>query len=98
MVTLQIEHAITDIDTWRSAFDRFAQARRQAGVLAHRVSLPIDDPRHVCVELDFAEAPQAARFAAFLRENVWASPENAPALAGAPQVRILAVVLNSAAS
>ena len=92
MVTLHIEHSITDIGTWQAAFDRFADVRRQAGVLAHRVSQPSDDPRYVLVDLDFADEQQAWRFAEFLREKVWSSPQNAPALAGAPQVRVLFVV------
>ncbi len=31
MATLHIEHPITDFDTWRSAFDRFAEARDERG-------------------------------------------------------------------
>jgi hypothetical protein len=34
MFTLSIEHRITDFPTWKTAFDRFAEARDQAGVLA----------------------------------------------------------------
>ncbi len=30
MATLHIEHPITDFETWNEAFDRFAEARRQA--------------------------------------------------------------------
>jgi hypothetical protein len=37
MPTLHIEHAITDVETWLSAFDGFAEARRRAGVRASRV-------------------------------------------------------------
>jgi hypothetical protein len=95
MVTLHIEHGITDIGTWRAAFDRFADTRREAGVLAHRVSQPSDDPHYVLVDLDFAEEQQARRFAEFLRDKVWSSSRNAPALAGAPQVRVLTVVDSS---
>jgi hypothetical protein len=31
MATLHIEHAITDFAVWRTAFDRFADARDRAG-------------------------------------------------------------------
>jgi hypothetical protein len=95
MVTLHIEHGITDIDTWRAAFARFAEARRQAGVLAHRVSQPTDDSHYVLVDLDFADEQQAWRFAEFLREKVWPSSQNAPALASDPLVRVLTVVARS---
>ena len=47
MPTLHIEHAISDIVTWRAAFDRFADARARAGVLDARVQCPVDDPHHV---------------------------------------------------
>ena len=90
MVTLHIEHPITDFATWRSAFDRFAEIRTRAGVRDHRVQQPVDDPHHVVVDLDFATAAEAERFLAFLRSEVWGSPQNAPALAGAPQAMVLA--------
>jgi hypothetical protein len=32
MPTLHIEHPITDFDTWSSAFGRFAEIQRLAGV------------------------------------------------------------------
>jgi hypothetical protein len=87
--TLHIEHPITDFETWRTAFDRFADARRAAGVLAHRVRRPVDDPCFVVVELDFATTDQARSFLDFLTTEVWARPERAPALAGAPRTTIL---------
>jgi hypothetical protein len=31
--TLHIEHPVTDFDTWRSAFDRFADKRSASGVV-----------------------------------------------------------------
>jgi hypothetical protein len=89
MTTLHIEHAIVDFDIWRAAFARFAGARAGAGVLRHRVSRPVDDPCYVVVDLDFATVEEARAFLAFLRETVWSTPANAPALAGAPTTRIL---------
>ena len=89
MATLHIEHPIADFAVWTAAFARFATARAEAGVLRHRVSRPVDDPRYVVVDLDFATADQASRFLAFLRDTVWSSPVNSPALAGAPRTLIL---------
>jgi hypothetical protein len=89
MPTLHIEHAISDFETWKTAFARFAPARAGAGVLRHRVSRPVDDPCYVVVDLDFTTADEARRFLAFLHANVWSAPSSAPALAGAPQTRIL---------
>ncbi|PVG81855.1 hypothetical protein DDE18_14120 [Nocardioides gansuensis] len=89
MTTLRIEHPISDYPTWRSAFDRFESARQQAGVLAYHVRRPVDDDAYVLVDLEFTGTDQAERFLAFLRETVWATPANSPALAGGPITRIL---------
>lgn len=89
MPTLHIEHPITDFATWKTAFDRFAGARADAGVRRHRVQRPVDDPAYVVVDLDFDDVAGAERFLGFLRSTVWGSPGNAPALAGTPRTRIL---------
>lgn len=89
MSTLHIEHAITDFVTWRAAFDRFAPARTQAGVTAHRVRRPIDDDHYVIVDLEFPDPDRARGFLAFLEANIWSSPANSPALRGSPTARIL---------
>jgi hypothetical protein len=87
--TLHIEHAIIDFDLWKAAFDRFADMRKQSGVLRHQLQRPVDDPKYIVIDLDFDTTGEAERFLAFLQEKVWSSRENAPALAGAPQVKIL---------
>lgn len=89
MPTLHIEHAVSDIVIWRAAFDRFADARAQAGVLDARVQCPAGDPRYVVVDLDFATTGAAEAFERFLRESVWSSPDSAPALAGTPRTVVL---------
>jgi hypothetical protein len=95
MTTLHIEHAITDYPTWKAAFDRFAEARARAGVLAHRIQRPADDPAYVLIDLDFPSESQAYAFLTFLRTRVWASAESAPALVGPPRTRVLATVEQS---
>lgn len=89
MATLHIEHRITDFDTWNSAFNRFADARRNAGVQGHTVRRPVGDPTYVVIDLDFGTAGEAQAFLGFLEANVWAVRENAPALAGTPETMIL---------
>jgi hypothetical protein len=89
VATLHIEHAISDFEQWLTAFQRFADARTQAGVKAHRVQRPVDDPNYVVIDLDFDTADDAKRFLGFLQTRVWSSPQNAPALVGAPQTKIL---------
>ena len=89
MPTLHIEHPITDLETWLSAFNAFADARRQAGVRGERVQRPVDNPEHIVVDLEFGTVGEAEAFLRFLRDQVWAIPENAPALAGTPDTMIL---------
>jgi hypothetical protein len=91
MVTLHIEHPITDFETWAEAFARFADARRNAGVRAHRVLRPADGERYVIVDLDFDTFQAAADFGEFLRTVIWADPANAPGLAGEPRAVLLDV-------
>jgi hypothetical protein len=90
--TLHIEHAITDFPTWRSAFDRFAEARERAGVRQHRILRPVDDDRYIIVDLDFDSPAAAEAFGTFLRTQVWSSPGSAPALVGTPATRIHTLV------
>src|SRR6516165_6838749 len=89
MPTLHIEHPITDFGAWSSAFARFAEARRQAGVRAQRVQRPAGDPNYVVIDLDFGTHREAETFLRFLKTQIWGVPENAPALAGSPQTMIL---------
>jgi hypothetical protein len=89
MATLHIQHPITDFETWTAAFDRFADARREAGVRAQRVQRPVDDPKFVVIDLDFDSAAEAQSFRAFLTTQVWANPENSPGLAGTPEAMVL---------
>ena len=89
MPTLQIEHAIVDFDLWSVALERFAEARRRAGVRGHRVRRPVDDAHYVIIDLDFTTTDEARAFLAFLETTVWSSPENAPALVGKPRTRVV---------
>jgi hypothetical protein len=91
MATLHIEHPVTDFATWNAAFARFAERREQAGVRQQRILQPVDDPAYVVVDLDFDTVAEAEKFLGFLQETVWGNSQNSPALAGAPQTRILQV-------
>lgn len=89
MITLHIEHPVSDFDTWRAAFGRFAEARERGGVRRHAVRRPVDDPAYVVVDLGFDDEAAARSFEQFLRTTVWARPENSPALRGEPVTRLL---------
>ena len=92
MHLLQIEHPVSDFDTWKGAFDGFAHFRQRSGVHRHRVLRPTDDPNYVIIELEFDGSSEAEAFLAALRRNVWSSREAAPALRGEPQTRIVEAV------
>lgn len=92
MPTLHIEHPITDLATWLGAFNRFNEARANAGVTAQRVYQPTDDAKYIYVELDFDSVDAAASFQGFLETVVWASPDNSPGLGGEPRARVLTEV------
>jgi len=89
MVTLRIEHAIHDYESWQRAFDSFTDARAKAGVRRYTIRQPADDQKFLTLDLEFDSAVQAQAFAAFLHSRVWSSPDSSPALAGRPQTQIL---------
>jgi hypothetical protein len=92
MATLRIEHAMTDYELWKKAFDGFAEARGRAGVRSCAIRMPVDDPRYLMLDLEFDTAAIAEAFAEFLVQHVWSSPASSPGLAGAPESRILELV------
>lgn len=89
MVTLLIEHPITEFATWLKAFDDFAERRHAAGVLAEHIYQPHDDPRYVLITLEFAEASRATAFCEFLQTKVWADRAASPGLNGQPRTAVL---------
>jgi len=92
MPTLHIEHGISSFTEWQTAFDRFADFRAQAGVRRDTIRRPVDDTHFVVIDLDFDTTEEAQAFLEALRERVWSSRQNAPALVGTPQTRILETV------
>ena len=92
MPTLHIEHTISDFDVWTTAFGRFAEVRRNAGVRDQRIRRPIDDDHYVVIDLDFDTVDEARGMLELLRTKVWASPSASPALVGDASTRILETV------
>lgn len=88
MTVLRVEHAITDYDTWKSAFDRDPADRKGSGVRRYRIYRPVDDPHYITLDLEFDNEGDAEAMLAKLHQ-VWQSSSAAPALAGDPKARIL---------
>jgi hypothetical protein len=88
MATLHIEHPITDLSTWLTAFNGFADARKNAGVVRQRVQQPIGDERYIVVDLDFDDPEAAFAFKQFLEDMVWQTKELSPGLDGVPTARV----------
>jgi hypothetical protein len=91
MPILQLEHAISDFDVWKKAFDSDPVARKESGVRRYRVLRPVDDPNYIKVDLEFDTSSEAEAFRAAL-ENLWGSGRAAPALVGSPKTRIVEAV------
>ena len=89
MHLLQIEHPVSDFDTWKGVFDSFSDFRKRSGVRRYRVLQPTGDANYVIIELEFDSSSGAEAFLAALRRNVWSSREAAPTLPGEPQTRIV---------
>jgi hypothetical protein len=91
MTTLHVEHAISDFETWKRAFDSDPVQREQSGVRRYRVFRPDDDPNYILLDLEFDTSGEAQSFQAKL-EGLWGSGRAAPALVGKPEARILQTV------
>jgi hypothetical protein len=91
MLTLRIEHAVTDFDEWKKVFHADPLQRKESGVLGYRVQRPVDDDAYALVDLQFGDRDAAETFAERL-QVLWASPQAAAALGGSPRTRILAEV------
>jgi len=97
MTTLRIEHPISDFQLWKTAFDRFADARANAGVRSFAIRQPVNDPLYLMIDLEFDTPARAEAFAQFLEQHVWSTPAASPGLAGIPQTRVLDLVASAGA-
>lgn len=89
MPVLHIEHEISEMAVWLDAFKKFAAAREAAGVTRTEVYQPSDDPNYVVINLSFENIDAATTFRELLINQIWTSPNSAPALVGPPTARVL---------
>jgi len=94
MATLHVELDVRDYNLWREAFGRDAAGRQESGVRRYRIFRPVDDDKHVMLDLDFDSAQEADTFLTILKTDVWSSADKAPAKLGTPEARILEMVEN----
>jgi hypothetical protein len=92
MPALQIEHEISELSVWLEAFKKSAPDREAAGVIRTEVYQPDDDPNYVVITLSFQNVDAASEFRELLINQIWSSPDSAPALVGPPTARVLTEV------
>jgi len=88
---VQLEHPVRDFGTWKAAFDRDPVDREGSGVRVYQIYRPASDPNYVAVDLEFDRMGEAEAFRLALQE-LWRSPQAAPALGGTPRVRVVDMV------
>jgi hypothetical protein len=88
---VQLEHPVRDYETWKAAFDRDPVRREASGVRRYEVYRPVSDPNFIAVDLEFDSRGEAEAFKLAL-EELWRSPQAAPALGGTPRVRVVDIV------
>ena len=89
MVTLRIEHKISNFDEWKKAFDNDPINRKKSGVKRYRIYRPTDDADFVIIDLDFDNLDEAQAAQTALR-NIF--PKIEGSLIFGAQLKILNVV------
>ncbi len=92
MATLRIDLEVKDYGLWRTAFGKDAGGRGRHGARRHRIFQAAGDEHRVSLDIDFSTVAEAEGFLAVLREQVWPSPDKAPAKIGAPSARVIEMV------
>jgi hypothetical protein len=89
MYILRIEHPVPDFDRWKKAFDSDPVGREKSGVRRHRILRPMDEAKHVMIDLEFDTLSQAEALLASMRV-VWGRVEGKIMMD--PQARIVEVL------
>ena len=61
MLILQIEHLVTDFNSWKNTFDSDPLDRKQSGVRSYRIFKNVADPNYIIVELEFDNIQEAEK-------------------------------------
>ena len=81
-----VTHDVESFERWKVAFDRHADARRTAGVLATHINRDADHPNRLSV---YMAGSDAARLAAFLKSSDLASTMLDAGVKGPPSVAVV---------
>ena len=59
MTVLQIEHAVSNFESWKKTFDSDPMNRKQSGVKRYKIFTETDNINYVIIELEFDNEQQA---------------------------------------
>jgi hypothetical protein len=89
MITLRIEHKISNYEGWKKAFDSDPVNRKKSGVKHYRIFRPADDEHFVIIDLEF-ETLAEAKATQHLLQNMWTKVEGS--LIFGPKISMLNVI------
>jgi len=89
MITLRIEHRISNYQGWKKAFDMDPIDRKKSGVKRYRIFRPADDEFFVIIDLEF-ETLAEAKATEVLLQNMWTKVEGS--LIFGPKISMLNVM------
>lgn len=89
MITLRIEHKISNYEGWKRAFDMDPINRKKSGVRRYRVFRPADDEHFVIIDLEFETLEEASATRVIL-QNMWTKVEGS--LIFSPKISLLKVI------
>ena len=89
MPIIVIQHAVSNFQSWKRAFESDPVGRKQGGVIRHAIYCSVDDPNYVVVHLEFSSLDQAQKFLQTLRRLWQAVGDKMSFGAGGVEARIV---------
>jgi hypothetical protein len=89
MITLRIEHKISNYEGWKKTFDMDPINRKKSGVKRYNIFRPVDDEHFVIIDLEF-ETLEEANATRVLLQNMWTKVEGS--LIFSPRISMLKVI------
>lgn len=89
MITIRIEHKISNYDAWKKAFDSDPINRKKSGVRRYRIYRPTDNENFVIIDLDF-DNPDQAQVAQTALQNIF--PKIEGSIIFGAQLKVLNVI------